>query len=1087
MKKVTLKKETQSIPTYIPKRANELPMFFEKKPYQGASGKLYPIPYSDGITDEKRDVDYTVYSLENEYIYTSLLPDVGGKLLRAYDKVSCKDFLYYNEVIKPALVGLAGAWISGGIEFNWPQHHRPTTFMPLEVAVEESEGSKTVWMGEVDPLYSMKGMVGITLDEGRSYIKAKIRLYNRSAEPKTFMWWANMAFPANENVRTVFPPDVEWVNDHDRRAVLSYPMAKGLYRTARPFDYGDGTDLSLCESVKVPSSFLVSQGQSDMDFVGAYDNSSSEGFVTVANHHIAPGKKMWHWGVGDFGEMWCSNLTDRNGPYIEIMAGVYTDNQPDFTFIMPYESKEFEQYWYPIRDIGEVKNASIDAAINLERRGDDIYLGLNVTGVFNSSRLELSSNGEVFYKEILDLSPDKSFSVTIPMPDVDFNSVTATLYSESGRVLISYKPYIRGSKKPIEPRLPVKRPCEIENLEELYLNALHLEQYKQHNYDPLDYYMEGLKRDPMESRFNTAVSRLALASGEYMKCVEYADRAISRLTIRNMHPLDTEALYNKGLALKALFDYDGAYNALWRAAWGYTHRAAAYFALAQIDAARGSYKEAIEKLDVSLSLGSQNERAKNLKVSLLRLVGETERARALCEENAKNDPLDMTAASELSFYQNNDEAIRAFIKKSENMLTVLSEYIESGLYSSALALTEKFISLGAEKSPMLLYYKAYCLMSLGEEYEKSISEAESLEIGYTFPSTACDLEVLEALSTVGDFANVCYFLGCIYFDRKRYSEARAEFEECVSIEKEHGRALRCLSLLYFDKFGEKSLAKDAMERALKYRSGDPRLLFEYQQLLKNMNYSPRERLSVYEKYPLLLAERDDCYLDTVFLTTQIGEYQKAIDMAKSKRFHIYEGGEGKLTKLHAWMHVLLGNSLYDKGDIEGAEKAYTEGAYMPKSYGEAKTFFNQEAHIYYNIGVARDALGLSDSAREAYEKASEYKAAVSPISLWRALSLARLGNTSEAERVIAEMISTAEDKLENRDMRAYYGVGSPSPMPFEYDIVKQNTCEGSLLKAFALLYSGNLKEAESLANTVRALDPYNFDLYIFDMQKSRII
>ena len=63
---VTVKKHPLTIPTYIPKAPNALPMFFEKKPYQGASGRLYPLPYSDGITDEKVDVDYEVYTLENE-------------------------------------------------------------------------------------------------------------------------------------------------------------------------------------------------------------------------------------------------------------------------------------------------------------------------------------------------------------------------------------------------------------------------------------------------------------------------------------------------------------------------------------------------------------------------------------------------------------------------------------------------------------------------------------------------------------------------------------------------------------------------------------------------------------------------------------------------------------------------------------------------------------------------------------------------------------------------------------------------------------------------------------------------------------
>ena len=46
-------------------------------------------------------------------------------------------FFYRQNVIKPALVGLLGPWISGGVEFNWPQHHRPSTYMPAHSAIEE--------------------------------------------------------------------------------------------------------------------------------------------------------------------------------------------------------------------------------------------------------------------------------------------------------------------------------------------------------------------------------------------------------------------------------------------------------------------------------------------------------------------------------------------------------------------------------------------------------------------------------------------------------------------------------------------------------------------------------------------------------------------------------------------------------------------------------------------------------------------------------------------------------------------------------------------------------------------------------------
>ena len=69
---------------------------------------------------------------------------------------------------------------------------------------------------------------------------AKIKVYNRTEQKQIFMWWANLAVPVNETYRTIFPPDVEWVNDHDRRAVLSWPIAKGVYKTARPYDFGEG-------------------------------------------------------------------------------------------------------------------------------------------------------------------------------------------------------------------------------------------------------------------------------------------------------------------------------------------------------------------------------------------------------------------------------------------------------------------------------------------------------------------------------------------------------------------------------------------------------------------------------------------------------------------------------------------------------------------------------------------------------------------------------------------------------------------------------------------------------------------------------
>ena len=1078
MKKVLVEKNKQVIPTYIPKAAHDLPMFFENKPYQGASGRIYPIPYSDGITDEKTDVDYDVYTIENEYVKTQVVPALGGKILRGFDKVSSYDFIYYNEVVKPALVGIAGPWISGGIEFNWPQHHRPTTYMPLEAVIEKNDGSATVWTGEVEPMNRMKGMAGITVDAGRSYIKAKVRVYNRTPLPQLFMWWANLAVPVNNDYRTVFPPDCEWVNDHDRRAVLEWPIAKGVYKTARPYNFGKGTDLSRYDAVKVPSSYLISQGQSDMDFIAGYDTGIKKGIATVANHHISPGKKMWHWGIGDFGDMWCSNLTDKNGPYIELMTGVYTDNQPDFTWIAPYESREFEQYWYPIRDIGEVKNASIDAAVNLEKKGEDVFFGFNVTGTFNGSCVCVSTPEKVLFTQTVDMDPTTSYLKTIPLGDVCFDDITVSLVSADGKLLISYTPYKRGQKAPIDVREPVKRPEEIATVEELYINGYHLEQYKQHNYRPESYYLEGIRRDAGDIRCNTSMARLALKNGEFEKCVSYCDVAIKRLTSRNQHPTDTEAFYLRGLALIYLSRDKEAYDTLYRAAWNYNHRSAALFELACLDCKAGEYNEALRKLDESIGLNKGHTKAQNLKAVILRLLG-SKNAQSLAYENAKDDLLDLFAKIELSHYEDNSEELSQFRLKAENIIDVAIDYMRAGLYEDALYT----LKLADESYPLIHFYRAYLENLLGQDPKASLKKANALSTGYCFPSRLEDILVLSYATDRDDAgANANYYLGCLYYDKFRYTDAATCWQACINADPTHGKAWRNLALYYFDKAGDAASAKNALENALKYKN-DPRLLLEYEQLLKNTNCSIEERLAVYEKYPKLLAERDDCYLDKLTLISQTGNFKRAIEMAANKRFHIYEGGEGKLTKQHAWMHTLYGKELCEQGLYDEAKKVFENGVNMPKSYGEAKTFFNQEAHIFYYLAKLYETTGKLENAKAAYEEAAIYKAAVSELSLFRALALIELGRTDEAHEVLDEMLRVANNFIVNKDLRTYYGVGSPSPMPFEYDIEKNNLRDGHILRAFALLGYDNLEEAEESMAIARALDPNDFRIFAFDRIK----
>ena len=128
-------REIVSIPTYEVGKPEKSPMFLEKRVYQGSSGVVYPYPVIESIANEPTPHDWNVVFLENEYIKVMVMPELGGRIQMAYDKIRQRHFVYYNHVIKPALVGLVGPWISGGIEFNWQQHHRPTTYMAAESCI----------------------------------------------------------------------------------------------------------------------------------------------------------------------------------------------------------------------------------------------------------------------------------------------------------------------------------------------------------------------------------------------------------------------------------------------------------------------------------------------------------------------------------------------------------------------------------------------------------------------------------------------------------------------------------------------------------------------------------------------------------------------------------------------------------------------------------------------------------------------------------------------------------------------------------------------------------------------------------------
>ena len=504
-----------------------------------------------------------------------ILPELGGRIQRAYDKTNHYDFVYYNHVIKPALVGLCGPWISGGIEFNWPQHHRPTTFSPVDyLLIENPDGSKTCRVSDVDQMYGTKGETSFTLYPGKAYIEIKGQLYNRTSTPQTFLWWANPAVPVNDHTQSIFPPDVHAVMDHGKRDVLRFPIATGIYYK---HDYSEGVDISRYKNIPVPTSYMAEK--SDFNFVGGYDYQKQAGILHVADHHISPGKKQWTWECGDFGKAWDRNLTDEDGPYVELMTGVYTDNQPDFTWLKPMEEKRFTQYFMPYKTVGAVKNASIEAMVGLDADESGIRVAAYTTQEYPDARVILTYEGQVLLDEKRTISPVAPFETHLDQVVEDETKLTVRVL-DGTREMISYTPAKKEIPKVPDPAEAAKDPEEIMSNEELFLTGLHIEQYRHATYRPDPYYLEGLKRDPGDIRINNAYGSLLMRRGCFQAAEAHFRTAIKRATWKNPNPYDSEPYYNLGLSLFYQERYDEAFDAFYKATWSNEQQEMSFYYLA---------------------------------------------------------------------------------------------------------------------------------------------------------------------------------------------------------------------------------------------------------------------------------------------------------------------------------------------------------------------------------------------------------------------------------------------------------------------------------------------------------------------------
>ena len=1045
-KTVKIWEEDITIPTYEVGTPEKNPLFLEKRVYQGSTGKVYPLPVIDKIYDEKVDKTYKAVFLENEYLHVMILPELGGRIQRALDKTNNYDFVYYNHVIKPALVGLVGPWISGGIEFNWPQHHRPSTFMPTDYSFEENaDGSKTVWVSEVDKMYGTKGMAGFTLHPNKAYIEIKGQLYNRTDIPQTFLWWANPALPVNDHTQSIFPTDVHAVMDHGKRAVASFPIATGEYYK---FDYSPGTDISRYKNVEVPTSYMAYE--SDYNFVGGYDHSIDAGLLHVANHHISPGKKQWVWGHGDFGQAWDRHLTDDDGPYVELMTGMFTDNQPDFTWLNPYEEKTFKQYFFPYKKVGEVKNSSIDAAVNLAVKDGKARVAVYATGEFENATVILNGKTTRYLNETVNLSPVQTFEAEVSITD-DVTDLGLFVLDQTGKELISYEPQMSVEKPIPEPATAILAPEELETTEDLYLAAIHLEQYRHATYDPETYYLEGLKRDKTDIRLNNGYGLFLYRRGLFTESEKYFREAVAKQTWKNPNPYDGEPYFNLGLALVKQNRLEEAYGAFYKSTWNEATQASAFYQIACIDSRNRDFLLALEHIDRALVKNYHNIKARGLKVMLLNRLGRVEEATALIAENLNIDKFDYVSQFERYLISGSTDVLvllQCMIKQGLNQYLELAlDYMQSGFYDTAI----QMLDICKLESPLINYYKGYVNSLIGnnDEAKACFESTEGMNPAYCFPNKLDEILILEKaieLNASGSFAY--YYLGNLWYDKRQYDVAIASWEQSVAINATFPTAHRNLALAYFNKKNDEQKALAALEIAFGLDTADARVFLELDQLYKKLNHSLEKRREVMENYLEVVLKRDDLVIEYITILNGLGEYEKAYELTMDRKFHPWEGGEGKITSQYVFALTEIAKNNIANGQFDEALTQLTNALTYPENLGEGKLSNTQDNIIHYYMGCAYEGLGNTKLATEFFTKSSVgleeptdmmfYNDQPADTIFYQGKAFEKLGLVDQAKARYTTLLEYATAHMDDMIEIDYFAVSLPDTLIFEEDLQNKN-------------------------------------------------
>lgn len=655
--------------------------------------------------------------------------------------------------------------------------------------------------------------------------------------------------------------------------------------------------------------------------------------------------------------------------------------------------------------------------------------------------------------------------------------LTIELSDADGNIVLSYQEH-----QPQELPLPdvAKAPLaaqDITSTDEAWFIGQHLEQYHHASRSPFDYYLRGVALDPLDYRCNLALAMLEYNRADFPQAVAYATQALKRAHALNKNPQCGQASLIRASAYERQGQYQQAEEDFWRAVWSGNSKAGGYYGLARLAARNGNFDAGLDFCQQSLRACPTNQEVLCLHNLLLVLSGRQDNARLQREKLLRDYPLNATLWW-LNWFDGRSESALAQWRglcqgRDVNALMTAGQLINWGMPTLA---AEMLNALDCQRT-LPLYLQA----SLLPKAERGELVAKAIDVFPQFVRFPNTLEEVAALESIEECWFARHLLACFYYNKRSYNKAIAFWQRCVEMSPEFDDGWRGLAIHAWNKQHDYELAARYLDNAYQLAPQDARLLFERDLLDKLSGATPEKRLARLENNQEIALKRDDMTAELLNLWHLTGQADKAADILATRKFHPWEGGEGKVTSqfilnqlLRAWQHL-------DAREPQQASELLHAALHYPENLSEGRLPGQTDNDIWFWQAICANAQGDETEAMRCLRLAATGDRTINihsyyndqPVDylFWQGMALRLLGEQQTAQQLFSEMKQWAQEMAKTSIEADFFAVSQPDLLSLYGDLQQQHKEKCLMVAMLASAGLGEVAQYESARAELTAINP----------------